>query len=361
MTAEQIDYRSMSDADFRPLAAEYEATRDRLEAERREIADTIAAGKKKWGTNPAERRLHDKIAEIIAHSEANREIGAEAHRRRWRESFIDKVNRGVMPHGRTADFPELEGTEVMAKLAMLRAMYHRMEAYTKAVNALGPMDVLNERQTILVDAVEAAMDAGLFYESDMRARIAAAVAGVIPADELAAKTRNTEGGDFGYEVYTVRKFVESRRAYAKSLQDRETLAPVLPMIRPGARFSNLTISRKRYQRVTVTTVDGDIVSLHLVNGRAHYSTKMPTIDFARLAAEAGPVKERYTLRPSESIQCAKMYPDTDCSAEPIEYIDTSGFVYCDRCGFRRQQSEPCRRLTDTEKRRLERGEQIERY
>ena len=49
-----------------------------------------------------------------------------------------------------------------------------------------------------------------------------------------------------------------------------------------------------------------------------------------------------------------------CSRE-VSMLDTAGFVYCEPCGMRRRDSEPCRKLRPWELRKLQRGEALNRY
>lgn len=46
---------------------------------------------------------------------------------------------------------------------------------------------------------------------------------------------------------------------------------------------------------------------------------------------------------------------------PVAMIDTAGFAYCEPCGMRRRQSEPCRKLRPHELQKLTRGEQLAHY
>lgn len=46
---------------------------------------------------------------------------------------------------------------------------------------------------------------------------------------------------------------------------------------------------------------------------------------------------------------------------PVAMIDRKGYIYCSEHGHRRRSVMPCRLLRGFELRRLERGEQVERY
>lgn len=51
---------------------------------------------------------------------------------------------------------------------------------------------------------------------------------------------------------------------------------------------------------------------------------------------------------------------SDCS-HPITNIDKKGYVYCANHGLQRRQTQPCRKLTASELKRLVRGETLIRY
>lgn len=49
------------------------------------------------------------------------------------------------------------------------------------------------------------------------------------------------------------------------------------------------------------------------------------------------------------------------NANPIAMIDQDGFAYCEPCGMRRRDHQPCRKLRPYELRKLQRGQQLARY
>ncbi len=110
------------------------------------------------------------------------------------------------------------------------------------------------RQQVVMDAVAAALDSGLFYSRELKDRVATDL-GV--SDEVRAKNRsNVEGGDFGYDVYYARKAVEARREL-QSL-DRETERA---SFKAGDKLGVLVFSDyKATKAVVVETVEDGLVT-----------------------------------------------------------------------------------------------------
>ena len=68
----------------------------------------------------------------------------------------------------------------------------------------------NDRQKILIDAVAAELDAGVFYSSELVEKVSKRLN--VPNDVLESNRAGVQDGDFGYDVYLARKYVESQKA-----------------------------------------------------------------------------------------------------------------------------------------------------
>ena len=90
----------------------------------------------------------------------------------------------------------------------------------------------NARQLLVMAAVARAIDAGLFYNSDLNEAVAAAL-GVTP-EQLARNTDKVSGGDFAYDVYYARSAVQARRAHEKLCETAATLS-----LKPGDKAGAL--------------------------------------------------------------------------------------------------------------------------
>lgn len=64
-----------------------------------------------------------------------------------------------------------------------------------------------------------------------------------------------------------------------------------------------------------------------------------------------------SYRTDGTLQCDM---DHDCF-EAVTHVDQKGYAYCTKHGLDRRYYQPCRKLRDWERRRLQRGEPLARY
>jgi hypothetical protein len=84
----------------------------------------------------------------------------------------------------------------------------------------------NLRQQLVMAAAARAIDAGLFYNVDVNAAVAADLG--VTREQLARNTQKVDGGDFGYDVYFARGAVEAIRHQQRLVDTAAALA-----LRPG--------------------------------------------------------------------------------------------------------------------------------
>lgn len=93
----------------------------------------------------------------------------------------------------------------------------------------------NARQQALMNVVEKELDAGVFYNKELRDRVAKVLG--VSEEVLASNRAGVDGGDFGYDVYYARRAVESKRAEMASKKTREELA-----LKPGDKLGSLVFN-----------------------------------------------------------------------------------------------------------------------
>lgn len=106
----------------------------------------------------------------------------------------------------------------------------------------------NARQRIAMDSVQRALDAGLYYNTDVRAFCAKDLA--ISPDVDACKRSRTEGGTFGYDLYYARGTLDAIRVHLAEDEAARELA-----LEPGKVLGTLMFNDyKLVHRVTITEV-----------------------------------------------------------------------------------------------------------
>lgn len=111
------------------------------------------------------------------------------------------------------------------------------------------------RQQLIMDAAKRALDAGLHYNKDVDAAVAADLG--VTEDQLLRKVHKTEGGDFGYDVYRARQAVEAIAAYQLNLRLSAQMHLAVGD-KPGCLVLN---DFKRINRVVITEVSASGLSI----------------------------------------------------------------------------------------------------
>ena len=116
----------------------------------------------------------------------------------------------------------------------------------------------------LLDAVERAIDAGCFYNTDVNAAVKADFGAYLRPEDAARNHSGVQGGDFEYEVYHARRVLDARRA-AKALSDAEAELN----LQPGTHLGSLVFSSdfKLNTGCTVAAIDGHDVKITGKRGR----------------------------------------------------------------------------------------------
>lgn len=118
------------------------------------------------------------------------------------------------------------------------------------------------RQQLVMAAAARAMDAGLFYNVDVNAAVAADLG--VTREQLARNTQRVDGGDFGYDVYFARGAVAAIRYQQKLVDTAAALA-----LRPGDEIGALIFNDgKRTTGAVVESVEADGLNLVIKAKRA---------------------------------------------------------------------------------------------
>lgn len=141
------------------------------------------------------------------------------------------------------------------------------------------------RQALVMAAAARAIDAGLFYNTEVNAAVAADLE--VQADQLARNTQKVESGDFGYDVYFARQAVESQRFHEKLSAEASRLG-----IRAGEKIGTLMFNDyKRTSGVVVTEVCDGGRSVTLEGKRGAKSVRL-TCHVLALASSIDRAHER---------------------------------------------------------------------
>jgi hypothetical protein len=102
------------------------------------------------------------------------------------------------------------------------------------------------RQQLVVDAVQAALDSGLYYTDEVRAFCAKHL-GVSAKDQESTGKIRTEGGEFGMDCYYARQYLTAQTRFTKMRQEYGRLNP-----HEGQKLGTLTFND--YKRTTGVVV-----------------------------------------------------------------------------------------------------------
>lgn len=113
-----------------------------------------------------------------------------------------------------------------------------------------------DRQRTIIDAVAAALAAGMFYSSEVRDFVAKTLG--VTAEQAAAGTNRVEGGDFGMDCYYARGYLGAQKRHEAERKSWSKLRPAQGMELGTLMFNDF----KRMTGVVVTGLfgDGDPVS-----------------------------------------------------------------------------------------------------
>lgn len=124
-----------------------------------------------------------------------------------------------------------------------------------------------ERQCTIIEAVQSALDAKLFYTSDVLEHCKVFL-GVTP-DQAAVGAKNVEGGDVGMDCYYARGYLEAQRCHKIARISLDRLKP-----RVGQCLGTLVFNDfKRTTGVTVTEYSGGKI-LHASGKRGAYTVTL---------------------------------------------------------------------------------------
>lgn len=141
------------------------------------------------------------------------------------------------------------------------------------------------RQALVMAAAARAIDAGLFYNTEVKAAVAADLQ--VQADQLARNTQKVESGDFGYDVYFARQAVESQRFHEKLSAEASRLG-----LRAGENIGTLMFNDyKRTSGVVVAEVSDGGRSVTLEGKRGAKSVRL-TCNVLALASSIDRAHER---------------------------------------------------------------------
>jgi hypothetical protein len=122
----------------------------------------------------------------------------------------------------------------------------------------------SENQRLVISAVQSALDAGLYYTSDVRAHCAKMMAITPQQDSANFANARVEGGIFGMECYYARKYLEACSLHAS---EDKALARLQPHV--GQKLGTIVLNDgKRSTGAVVTQVDGASMQLQFKRCRA---------------------------------------------------------------------------------------------
>lgn len=109
-----------------------------------------------------------------------------------------------------------------------------------------PDFVPTDRQKLVMDVVRQALDAGLYYSSEVREF----AKGILkPTEQELARGSGVEGGEFGMDVYYARQTLTAMKRHAVDVESWQHLRPAPGMVLGTIMFSD-------YKRITGATIVG---------------------------------------------------------------------------------------------------------
>lgn len=150
--------------------------------------------------------------------------------------------------------------------------------------------VPTERQRPIIDAVTAALAAGLYYSSDVLADVIRRL-GIPPdvAEVQRSQSCRNEGGVVGMDVYYARRYIEARAEHKAEDEARAILAP-----EPGKALGMLIFSDRKQTRACtiIAAPSGGDIRVQGVRGR--YPV-LVTCTARQIVAAQERARERATL------------------------------------------------------------------
>lgn len=131
----------------------------------------------------------------------------------------------------------------------------------------------NPMQQMVVEAVQAALDSGLFYTDDVCVFSAKYLS--LTADQISANFDNSrvEGGIFGMQAYYARRYIESRILHSKEDQAAASLKPVV-----GQKIGTIVFNDyKRNTGAFILAVQGLILKLQFKRGKNTYEAEVTAL------------------------------------------------------------------------------------
>lgn len=95
--------------------------------------------------------------------------------------------------------------------------------------------VPNERQQVVVQAVQVALDAGLYYTSDVLKHCTEALS--LTPEQAAVGAQKVEGGNFGMDLFYARQYLDAKKRHEAEQRTWLQLSPIL-----GKQLGTLTFN-----------------------------------------------------------------------------------------------------------------------
>jgi hypothetical protein len=130
--------------------------------------------------------------------------------------------------------------------------------------------VPNARQSLVVDAVGAALQAGLYYSDEVREFCAKQLD--ISPEQAAVGIKHVEGGAFAMDCYYSRGYLRARKAFELEAEHHRLLKPFVGQELGTLVFNDL----KRTTGVKVTSIFADGYTLELWGKRGRSEVKVTT-------------------------------------------------------------------------------------
>ena len=148
--------------------------------------------------------------------------------------------------------------------------------YDEWRGAEGLAFVPNDRQRVVLQAVERALSEGLFYSTDIRARCAELLQ---PSDaDKARGAKHTEGGDFGMDLYYARCSIKAQKRHQEQAETLRALRPTVGDVYGVLVFNDYKVSRAC--RVEEVSDEGDIVLSLCRGARAGWRVTVSAVQIA---------------------------------------------------------------------------------
>jgi len=136
--------------------------------------------------------------------------------------------------------------------------------------------VPNDRQRVVLQAVERALSEGLFYSTDIRARCAELLQ---PSDaDKARGAGKVEGGYFGMDLYYARCSIKAQKRHQEQAETLRALSPTVGDVYGVLVFNDYKVSRAC--RVEEVSDEGDIVLSLCRGARAGWRVTVSAVQIA---------------------------------------------------------------------------------